>query len=71
MTKNLKELKTATNTRSAKIRSFGSLLTKFYFSKVVQRWLMKQGVNPHVAYLRTVTNNVRKSEIGIIIKNRL
>ena len=35
------------NTRSTKMRGFGSLLTKFYLSKVVQRWTMKHGANPH------------------------
>jgi hypothetical protein len=34
------------NTRSTKMRGFGSLLTKFYLSKVVQRGTMKQGGNP-------------------------
>jgi len=29
------------------MRGFGGLLTKFYLSKVVQRWTMKQGGNPH------------------------
>jgi len=35
------------NTRSTKMRGFGSLLTKFYLSKVVQRWIKKHGANPH------------------------
>jgi len=25
------------------------LLTKYYLSKVIQRWTMKRGGNPHVA----------------------
>jgi len=29
------------------MRGFGSLLTKFYLSKVVQRGTMKHGANPH------------------------
>ncbi|HAF30774.1 MAG TPA: hypothetical protein DCG75_17160 [Bacteroidales bacterium] len=37
---------THANTRSTKMRGFGSLLTKFYLSKIVQRWTMKQGAKP-------------------------
>jgi hypothetical protein len=39
--------RTIANMRSSSMRGFGSLLTKFYLSKVVQRWTMKQGGNPH------------------------
>ncbi len=35
------------NTRSAYMRGFGGLLTKYYLSKVVQRWTMKHSGNPH------------------------
>ena len=35
------------NMRSNSMRGFGGLLTKFYLSKVVQRWTMKHSGNPH------------------------
>ena len=39
------------------MRGFGGLLTMFYLSKVVQRWTMKHGGNPHSGYVWTVSKH--------------
>jgi hypothetical protein len=41
---------------------FCGLLTKFYLSKVVQRWTMKQGGNLHVSYVGTVVQHTAISK---------
>jgi len=54
---------TTVNSKSYYMRGFGGLLTKYYLSKVVQRGTMKQGENPHIAYLRTVIGNLFKAPV--------